>query len=128
MRFVLIGPVKGHTRVCFGFKFTNGVADIPGEAVAACGHVLREHYSAFPVGKEAEQAQAAFDAEHPGYVVKPSPRGAMQKTPNDVVNEDGSIAPQAGSTEAATLEEAPENPAAEQEESPKGKSGKVRGK
>jgi len=127
MRFVLIGPVKGATRKCFGFQFTNGVAEIPGEAVANCGHVLREHYSAFPVN-EAEAAQKAFDELHPGFVPKKQPRGPEPKVMDDLTNDDGSVrGPVAGSGEAATLEEVQENPA--EEESPKaGKSGKARGK
>lgn len=54
--YVLTGPVKGHTRECFGFKFKDGECVISAEAHRNCGHVLQAHYSAFPKDQVAAEA------------------------------------------------------------------------
>ncbi len=89
----LTGARRGHSGKFFGFAFKDGDCLISGEAHDNCGHVLRDHYVAYPAD-EADKMNAAAEAAG----IKPA---AERRGPEMVggvmeLGDDGSVKAEAG--------------------------------
>lgn len=55
MRFILVGPNFGASGVWGGFRFRDGVCDVPADGVENTAHILGSFYSAYPEDQAEEK-------------------------------------------------------------------------